>query len=64
MMNIESTYIELRSDATNCEVALLLLKEEAQRDLLEGRITEEQLTLIEKRIDEHLEEIRKLLNTN
>jgi hypothetical protein len=30
MMNIESTYIELRSDATKCEVALLLLKEEAR----------------------------------
>ena len=59
-----ATYREFRSDATKCEIALLLLKEEAQRDLLKGSITEEQLTLIEKRIDEHLDEIRKLLNSN
>ena len=63
-LTARATYREFRSDATKCEIALLLLKEEAQRDLLKGSITEEQLTLIEKRIDEHLDEIRKLLNSN
>ena len=39
MRNIESTYREFRYDATKCEVALLLIKEDTQKNLLEGHIT-------------------------
>ena len=63
MRNIESTYREFRSDATKCEVALLLIKEDTQKNLLEGHITEEQFTLIDNRIEEYLKEVRKLMNT-
>ena len=63
MRNVESTYNEFRSDATKCEVALLLIKEDAQKNLLEGRITEEQFALIDRRIEDYLEEVRKLMNT-
>ena len=63
MRNVESTYREFRSDATKCEVALILLKQEAQGDLLEGHITEEQFTLIDRRIEEYLEKVMKFMDT-
>ena len=54
---------EFRSGATKCEVALMLIKEDTQKNLLEGHITEEQFALIDKRIEEYLKEVRKLMNT-
>jgi len=61
MRNIESTFTKFRSDVSKCEVALLLIKEEAQRDLEEGRITAEQFALIDKRLQEYLKELRNLM---
>jgi hypothetical protein len=45
MRKIESTYRDFRSDATKCEVALLMIKDEAQKDLIEGRKIDEQFAL-------------------
>jgi hypothetical protein len=36
------------------------LREEAQKNLLEGDITEEQFAIIDKRIEGYLKEVRKL----
>jgi len=41
----------------------MLIKEDTQKNLLEGHITEEQFALIDKRIEEYLKEVRKLMNT-
>ena len=60
MRKIEMTFREFKSNAAECEAALLSIREEAQRDLVKGRITEEQFALIDKRIEEYLEEVRKL----
>jgi len=44
-------------------IALLLLREEAQKNLLDGRMTEEQLALIDRRIEDYLAEVRKFVNS-
>jgi len=60
MRNIESTFTKFRSNVSKCEVALLLIREEAQRDLEGGRITTEQFNLIDKRLQEYLKELGNL----
>ena len=58
MRNVESTFRRFKSDESKCEVALLLVREEAQRDLEEGRLKAEQFAVIDKRLDEYLKELR------
>lgn len=58
MRNVESTFRRFKSDESKCEVALLLVREEAQRDLEDGRLTAEQFAVIDKRLDEYLKELR------
>ena len=61
MKKTASTYREFRSDASKCEVALLMIREEAQKDLEEGRITPEQFELLDRRLEQYLKELKNLI---
>lgn len=62
MKKMESTYRESRSDASKCEAALLLIRDQTQRDLEEGRITADQFVLIDKRLEQYLKELIERTN--
>lgn len=58
MRKMESTYRKFGSDSSKCEGALLLIREEAEEDVEEGRLTADQFAMIDRRMEEYLRRLR------
>lgn len=58
MRDMEETFRDYRSDVTKCEVALMLMRDKAQKHVEEGRIKPEQFALLDRRIQDYLKEVQ------
>jgi len=56
---IDQVYARFKMTPPKCEEELYRLKSTISKDLADGKITQECYDLMDKKIEEHLEELRK-----
>jgi hypothetical protein len=59
LKEIDDVYDKLRNDRQQCEEQLYRLRNTVLKGVTDGKITQEDYELIDKRIDKHMEELKK-----